>query len=372
MAIENLTSFYPSYSLLDEVISAGNFKHLNLFIDVKNILQLVYVDDIIKSLVESSLESRQFDSSIFYGILNFLIFHKKYADKRNITIDFFLFFEIGESSYHKNIYPKYKYSRRIDDSNGLDREHKEYSTIILQNNYNLLEKFLNKIPNIYVTKLENFEADVVPYYLIRNNYVEDRDAANIIYSSDHDLFQCLELPGNNYIFRKTKFSKKILRKGSAVQNHLKNGRCFPDNYLPMFMAIIGDKSDDIEGIDGLGPKRVEEIIEEVISLGGSVEKIRFNILNGNPIFGATSKIIQNKNIEKVLQAEDTIIRNIKIIDFEVISSILDDPPNTEILNKRKSIENVFENKKVYPQDILLLALKKTGADIPNEVGVLFL
>jgi hypothetical protein len=188
MSIENLTSFYPPYSLLDEVVSCDNSRHLNLFIDLKNILQSVYISDVAKSIVESSLESRQIDSSIFLAVLNFLIFHKKYAEKRNITLDFFIFFEMGRSYYHESIYPKYKYSRKIDDLNGLDREHRDYFTQIQQNNYNLVEKFLNKVPNTYVVKLDKFEADFIPYYLIRNEYVAE--GTNVVYSSDHDLLHC--------------------------------------------------------------------------------------------------------------------------------------------------------------------------------------
>ena len=371
MSLENLTSFYPPYSLLDETVSSGGYTHMNLFIDLKNILQSLYQSETVKSIVESSLQSKKFDSSIFTNLLNFLIYNKKYALKRNITVDFFVFFEVGRSFYHENISPSYKYSRKIDNLYGLDKEHKDYYTTILQNNYDLIDKVINKIPNTYSIRLERFEADFIPYYLIRNEYLLE-NSANIIFSSDHDLLQCLELPGNNFVLRKTKLNKKIIRRGDAVREHLKCEETYPDNYLSLFMSIIGDGGDDVDGIAGLGPKRTKDIINEIVACGGSIEEIRKNTLIGNKLFKPCQKNIQNKNMIKVIDNEAIISRNLKLVDFEVISRTMDNPPSTNILNVRKHIEGVFNNKVCYSFEVMSSALSKTGMDIPPDTNLLFL
>lgn len=370
MSLENLTSFYPTYSLLDEIVSSGGYKHINFFIDLKNILQALYKNETVQEIVNSSLQSQKLDPSIFINLLNFLIYNKKYSLKRNITVDFFVFFEIGESFYHTQISPTYKYSRRIDNLYGLDKAGKEYFSKILQNNYDLIEKVINKIPNTYCIRLANFEADFVPYYLIRNNYIVD-DAANIIFSSDHDLLQCLDLPGKNFIIRKTKLNKKIVRRGNVVEEHLKYEKRYPDNYLTLFMSIIGDSGDDVTGIDQLGPKRTNEIMDDIVKLGGSIEEIRKNVLSGKKLFDLSQKNIQNKNMIRVVENEEIISRNLKLVDFEIMSRTLDNPPSTYVLNIRKHIENIFINKQEYPADILISALKKTGIDIPEETIILF-
>jgi 5'-3' exonuclease len=157
----------------------------------------------------------------------------------------------------------------------------------------------------------------------------------------------------------------------TVNTYLKYDKDYPDDYLSIFMAIMGDGSDDVPGIKGLGAKRTEELIEEVITAGGSVEEMRNNSICGKSLFSIAPEKMQNKNMIKVLESEEIISRNLKLVDFEVISSIIDDPPNTEILAKRKSIEDVFNNKKEFDKDSLLLALRKTGVDIPQDIEYLF-
>jgi len=372
ISLENLTSFYPTYSMLDEIVSSGGHTHLNIFIDVKGVLQSIYKDETMKAIVESSLQSKKFDTSIVINLLNLIIYVKKYALKRSITIDFFVFFEIGSSFYHESISPTYKYSRRIDNLHGLDRPHKEYLTNVLQSNYDLIDKIINKIPNAYSIRLQNFEADFVPYYLIRNEYVVSENSANIIFSSDHDLLQCLDLPGNNFVMRKIKANKRIVRRGNAVNEHLKCDEDYPDNYLTLFMSIIGDTGDDVDGIVGLGPGRTKDIINDVISYGGSIEQIRRNTLSGNKLFNVCRENIQNKNMIKVIDNESAIARNLKLVDFEIISRTLDDPSSTYVLNIRRHIEDTFNNKREYTSDIIITALNKTGMDVPPEINLLFL
>ena len=372
MSLENLTSFYPPYSLLDEVVSSGGYTHLNLFIDIKGILQSIYKDETMKAIVESSLQSKKFDSSIVTNILNFMLYNKKYALKRNITVDFFIFFEIGSSFYHESISSSYKYSRKIDNLHGLDRSHKEYHTHIMQNNYDLIDRVINKIPNAYSIRLQNFEADFIPYYLIRNDYVLSDNSANIIFSSDHDLLQCLDLPGNNFVLRKIKMNKRIIRRGNAVKEHFKFDEDYPDNYLTLFMSIIGDTGDDVDGITGLGPSRTRDIINEIVSYGGSIEQLRQNTLSGNKLFNVCRENIQNKNMIKVIDNESAIARNLKLVDFEVMSRTLDDPPSTYVLDIRRHIENTFTNKHDYTSDVIISALNKTGMDVSPEINLLFL
>ena len=154
--------------------------------------------------------------------------------------------------------------------------------------------------------------------------------------------------------------------------HLKCEETYPDNYLSLFMSIIGDGGDDVDGIAGLGPKRTKDIINEIVACGGSIEEIRKNTLIGNKLFKPCQKNIQNKNMIKVIDNEAIISRNLKLVDFEVISRTMDNPPSTNILNVRKHIEGVFNNKVCYSFEVMSSALSKTGMDIPPDTNLLFL
>ena len=89
----SLISYYPTYAILDEIVSIGGYKELNIFIDLKNVLQTTYMKHAIENIVESSKSSRYMDTSIFSSLISFLSFHKIYGVKRGIETNFIIFYE---------------------------------------------------------------------------------------------------------------------------------------------------------------------------------------------------------------------------------------------------------------------------------------
>lgn len=372
---ETLLSYYPSYSILDEVVSGTGCNLLNIFIDLKNNLQTLYMKEPIYAIVENSLKSRFVDTSIFTSVLSFLAFHKKYSMKRpNLRIKMYLFFESGRSVYHQNISKKYKISRKIDDLYGLDREKRDYFFEILQKNYMLLERVCNRIPNTKLIRLSNMEADFIPYYLIKNNLIDNGDnVANLIYSNDHDLLQCLALNGKNYIFSKSYNTKKIVKKGESIRSYLKYETQYPDDLLSLAMSIIGDSGDDVDGIRGIGPKRLEPILGEIVDCFGGISILRDNVFNNHPIFVSSPKI-ENKYLNMIKESEEThktISRNMKLVDFELISRALDEPVNTEMIDRRKGINEALEQKSIYPLKDLKPALEMNGVFLQDELDIIY-
>jgi hypothetical protein len=68
---------------------------------------------------------------------------------------------------------------------------------------------------------------------------------------------------------------------------------------------------------------------------------------------------------------DAFSRNIKLVSFEVLSRFLDNPNSTEMVEKRKVIENSIKNKIVTDPKILTSALEKTGVYITEEYETLY-
>lgn len=357
----SLLSYYPTYSILDEVLTIGKYDTLNLYFDLKNNLQSLYMQHAILEIIENTITSNFTDSSIFESIMQFLSFHKIYAANRNIKINFFIFLETGRSSYHLNVSKKYKISRRIDDLYGLDREKRDLFFEVLQKNFMLLESACNKMPNIKVIRLPNLEADFIPYYLISRNLVNtSKNVAHLIYSNDHDLLQCLN--DDVYVYVKVPKVKKIVKKGQALQSYLKFEQIFPDEYLPLVMAIIGDGGDNVDGIKGIGGKTAEKIIEEVVQLVGGMNNLYENVVKGRPIFNSDLQSHPNKYINTIVEKElkeKIISNNLKLVSFEVLSRFLDDPVSTEMVDKRKLIEKTLSEKQVFELEVMKGALERS-------------
>lgn len=361
MAAPTILSYYPTYSILDETLTSGNYNTLNLYVDVKNVLQTLYMKHAIVEIIENTLRSNFIDSSIFESVMHFLSFHKIYAASRNIKVNFFLFLESGRSSYHLNVSKKYKISRKIDDLYGLDREKREKFTEVVQKNFMLLEKAANKMPNVKVIRLQNLEADFVPYYLITRKLVDtSSNIGHLIYSNDHDLLQCLR--DHVYVYVKVPSVKKLIKKNQALESYLKFTAKYPDDYLALVMSIIGDQGDDVDGVPKIGGKTAEKIIEDVVQLVGGIENLYQNVVKGNQIFDSSLTSHPNKYINTIIEKESKeklISNNLKLVSFEVLSRFLDDPVSTEMVEKRKVIENTINNNEIVELEVMRGALERS-------------
>jgi 5'-3' exonuclease len=339
----SLISYYPTYAILDEIVSYGSYKELNIFIDLKNTLQTTYMKHAIENIVESSKQSKFIDTSIFSSLISFLSFHKIYGVKKGINTNFIIFFESGHSYYHKNIDKNYKVSRKIDDLYGLDKKDKDLFYETLQGNFQLIENVCNKFPGVIAVRLPNLEADFIPYYVLKRNLVKRGERiGNVIYSNDHDLHQCLQ--DDVVVFSKTGKTKKIIKQGNALSMLFKKETNISDDYLPLAMSVIGDVGDDVIGVPNVGPARFLKIFEQLIAMTGPMDQLYDNVENNRPIFSFIPESIQNKYLMKVVSEEvanNTISKNLKLVSFELISRALDDPRTTEMIDKRKLIENLF-------------------------------
>lgn len=358
----SLLSYYPTYAILDEVVSYGNYKNLTIFIDLKNTLQTTYMEHAIVNILENSKQMKFMDTSIFSSLISFLSFHKIYGMKRGININFIIFFETGQSYYHKNISKQYKISRKIDDLYGLERADRELFWKILHNNFRLIDQACNKMPGVKVIRLSHLEADFVPYYLLsRKKLSQNENTGHLLYSNDHDMWQCAAR--DSYIFSKAGKHKKIIRPGNIMSRFLKKPCEIEDIYLPLAMAVVGDPGDDVVGVKGVGPARFYEIFPQLTAMTGDMGEVYRRVQSGKDLLDPIPSSIRNKQLQKVVDAElknKTVSNNLKLVSFELISRAIDDPDTTEMIDKRKQIEKVLDNKEVYPLESIKTALTRTG------------
>jgi|GEM_PF-1580881 len=376
MQPSSILSYYPNYEILDDILAHGSFDTLNIFMDLKNNLQALYMQHAIINLVENTIRSKKYDTSIVSSIISFLAFHKLYAIKRKIDVNFYIFFETGRSYYHLNVSKKYKISRKIDKMPGIDKDKRDIFHQIVNKNLGLSERIFNRTPNSKVIHLKNLEADFIPYYLIKNRLVDTNpNVAQVVYSSDHDLLQCITAGENVFVYRKLGKKRRIAKKGDAVKEYLKFDIVpIPDEHYPLLMAVIGDQGDDVDGVRDIGPKRAAAIIEELVELVGGMENLYENVLEGNAIFSTPSEKIKNKFTKSVVESEEkykTVSNNLKLVSFEILSRVFHTPKNTEIIKKREYVESVMENNEIVPEEPMTEALFKTGVLIDDELSTIY-
>lgn len=372
-----LFSYYPKYEYLDNIISFSDKKRLNLYVDVKGCGQALYQEWAVKQILFQSLDSRVIDTSVFSSIIEFVSFHKTYARKRNIDLYIYLFMETGESEYHAKIYPEYKSNRKKGDFFGLDMEKKEFFYTILQKNYIVTEKILNKLPNVYFIRLERLEADFVPWYLMNRCLSRDSvdSSIHVIYSTDKDMFQCLDIPDTYQFYRHYKNVKMISEKDIYQQwPKMELDELHAAEWFPMVLSIIGDESDSFKGVKGIGPKTLIRIFPYIKTIcGNSMNQVYLNISKNIPIFKSDYKTSDNA-LKKIIDQQDIIVRNLKLSSYKLLSDYVDGDYPVNVFEKKKKIfECVNNENKCSRAGILHSALVKSGQpDLISEQTLLTL
>lgn len=369
----SLITYYPQYSILDEFTSDPKVDEIIIYVDIRNCLKSIYMEEVIHDLVESTNKYKKIDTSIISSLLSFISFHKKYAKKRGKKITTILFFETGRSYYHENINSKYKSTRKIGSLFTLNEIDRDLFFNIIRRNLMFSERLFNGFPDVHVVKLENFEADFIPYYMIKNNVLVDetKGYVHVTYSGDKDLMQISSLKLNNgesVVYNRNKKPGIILRDEDVMSNYFKTNVDFPSVYLPLVMSILGDKVDDVDKIEKIGPKTCIKFLPELIDFVGDMNVIYDRIKNKENIFD--EYLGENKYIKKIIHTEresKLISNNLRQISFEIISRYFDNPDKTEILDKRKKFYNIFEKKKIYEHpERVLNSIRKLDVYMDDE------
>ena len=157
--------------------------------------------------------------------------------------------------------------------------------------YDAFFEVLNKLPDMLdeeVLKFRGVEADdLIANLVMKCEPQLDYDHIWIV-SSDRDLYQLISEKTSIFnIFGRREITHTTLQEEMEIS---------PDLYL-LSRIIEGDKSDNILGVEGIGPKRAQALAKQYKSFDSLLEAL--------PIKGR-AKYIQNLNASK-----DLLIRNEK-------------------------------------------------------------
>jgi DNA polymerase I len=185
----------------------------------------------------------------------------------------------------------------------------------LKEQLKIAEEVLCQALGINIIKREKTEADDILYTLTLR--CEEENHASFIASGDKDIAQCLKLK-NSTLLRPPKKSTDPWEKIDKEKSKEILG-VNPEK-IAEFLAIVGDKVDNMPGVEGVGPKTAIRWIEE---------------------FGGLEEIIKNKNLLKPERlskniSEEQLRKNLLITEsYDTKDQIpeFEPTPNTETLRE---------------------------------------
>lgn len=207
--------------------------------------------------------------AIFGTVKALLSYYRKYEP------DYLIMTWTSSKNFRKDIYPEYKAKRKDKDTTYFDQQH-------------VVEKLLSAM-GINQAKVEGFEADDIMAEVAHESSIRN-EKSTLIISGDKDLLQLI----NN--------KTAVVRNDNMYtsQTVFDEFGCWPSS-IPLWLAINGDKSDNIKGVPQIGPKKIAKLFDDYSQ---HLKRLIFSKGGGGPI------------LEKVREHKETIDMNLKLIELK--------------------------------------------------------
>lgn len=211
----------------------------------------------------------------------------------------------GGSQKRRAIFSEYKENRkpmttlnRTYDFNTIDDE--------IDNRKQQLIQLINALSFLPVTvmSVDNVEADDVLGYL--SNLVVERGGESIIMSNDKDFLQLVD--------DKVKIYSPVKKKIYDMQAVVDEYHIHPHNFI-IFRAIDGDKSDNIPGINGIGPATLLKNFPELLNPDPIPWEHIYSRCE-NLIDDAIATKKKNTACQNILLHKDIINRNVSLMRLD--------------------------------------------------------
>lgn len=149
----------------------------------------------------------------------------------------------GKSAFRKALYPDYKGQRERKRLLESDEEKQHYIDFV--NQMRIIDNFLPDF-GVHSIKVRHYEADDIIYYLVSHTI-----EPIVIVSTDKDMLQLVNShvavwsPFKSILYTKNNFKDEVgLRRSSFID----------------YRVLVGDSSDNIKGIKGIGEKTAKQLI----------------------------------------------------------------------------------------------------------------
>ena len=208
----------------------------------------------------------------------------------------------GGSRRRKDIYPEYKANRA--NKTAFNR-YKEFASLedeqdSMRRQFGRVIKYLNCLP-ITTLSIDNVEADDIMAYIANEIYTDQKNRVTIC-STDRDFLQLV----NDRISVWSPIKKKMYTPSVMKEEFGFNST----NYL-VYRSFIGDKSDNIPGLKGVGPKSLvkyfpvftedrEITIDELVEYANDVDKkykVHTLVSENKELLELNYKLMQLKEVD---------------------------------------------------------------------------
>ena len=236
------------------------------------------------------------DGSHIGGVYHFINTLRRFLEEHNHDKVVVFWDGDSNSSIRKSLYPQYKGNRRQDMN-----EYK-YESYLQQKAR--VKMYLEEVYVRQVEMKDNEADDLIAYYskIATNENI-------IIFSGDKDLTQLI----NERVTIYSPVAKRYFKNGDKITI---NKVDIPHQNVTVCKIFTGDKSDNIDGIEGLGEKTLVKLFPEMLEKSCTVEEIlnnAQNITQKKPI-KSLSNILTGKTKSGIL-GEQFYIVNKQIVDL---------------------------------------------------------
>jgi DNA polymerase I len=272
------------------------------------------------------------------GFLKSVGYAIRMSDPTKVVV---IFDGIGGSNARRNLYPEYKANRnssRITNHNIFSSKDEESESI--NNQISRLIQYLQCLP-VTVISIDGLEADDIIGYLANKFQAHDETQRVTIMSADKDFLQLVSDKVHCYSPTKKKIytPKDVLEEFGVSSSNFLN-----------YKILMGDTSDNIPGITGLGPKKLVKLFPELI---GNT-KIELDEI----ISSSADKVDENKLYLSVVERRHQLLINQQLMSLN--GSFLS-PENKQLV--KDAFNNSYELN--IPIFLQLYHNDKLGESIPN-------
>lgn len=156
----------------------------------------------------------------------------------------------GSSSYRKAIYPEYKQNRKDKFAEQTDAERAAFE--IFFEDYQKTLDHLRANTDYPVIQFKGTEADDIAAYIVSR--VQDYPVDHTwLVSSDRDWDLCVSDTVSRFSY--------ITRKEVTANNWHTHYDCTQEEYISI-KCLMGDTGDNVLGVEGIGPKRALQLVQE--------------------------------------------------------------------------------------------------------------
>jgi len=237
------------------------------------------------------------DGSHVGGVYHFINTLRRFLEEHNHDKVVVFWDGDSNSSIRKGIYPQYKGNRRQDMN---EYKYESYLQQKARVKTYLEEVFVRQV------EMDNNEADDLIAYYCKVSIDENI----IIFSADKDLTQLISERVTIY----SPIQKQYFKNGDKISI---NKVDIPHKNVTVCKIFTGDKSDNIDGIEGLGEKTLVKLFPQMQEKSCTVEElldIARNITQKKPT-KSLSNILNGKTKSGILGEEFYTI-NSKIVDLQ--------------------------------------------------------